>query len=86
MRIKQDTLITLIIASMLGVCGILLTFMLTLILLSSPAQPSTGATVQGSVLFGIGALLVAAMWFLIKAIAGHLLAHYKKLRRDEEKK
>jgi hypothetical protein len=32
-------------------------------------------TAHGSLLFGAGALALAFLWFTIKAIAGHWLAH-----------
>lgn len=41
-------------------------------------------TAQGSLLFGAAALILALVWFAIKAVVGHLMAHYA-LKRAQQK-
>jgi arginine exporter protein ArgO len=45
--------------------------------------------IQGSLLFGAGAIALALIWFIAKAMAGHWLAHKifaAMARRRREKK
>lgn len=74
MKVKEDDIIWLTVVAIISGCVVILAILAALIMLRFE-EPATGA-IQGSVLLGVGSLVLVVLWFLVKALLAHMAGHW----------
>jgi hypothetical protein len=74
MKVKEDDIIWLTIVAIVSGCVVILAILAALIMMrfEEPSPP----VIQGSVLIGVGSLVLVVLWFLIKALVAHTVGHW----------